>query len=88
MADQPANDPNNYKTGADDKAHGTHGRGGEPGERLDTNPPTEPGFDRKLANSSPENFEKNLEGRSAAPGFGQEPSGGSAIDMRPDKSKS
>ena len=87
MADQPANDPNNYKKGAADKAHGTHGRGGEE-ERLDTNPPTEPGFDRKLTNSSPENFEKNVEGRSGAPAFGQEASGGSAIDMRPDKSKS
>jgi hypothetical protein len=87
MADQPANDPNNYKKGAADKTHGTHGRGGEE-ERLDTHPPTEPGFDRKLQNSSPQNFEKNLEGRSAAPGFGQEQTGGSAIDMRPDKSKS
>ena len=87
MADQPANDPNNYKKGADDRAHGTHGRGGEE-EKLDTQPPTDPGFDRKLQNSDAASFAENVEGRMGAPGFGQEATGGSSIDQRPDKSKS
>jgi hypothetical protein len=85
MADQPANDPNNYTKGAADRAHGTHGRGGEE-EVLDTNPPVDPGFDPKRQKPDPAKFAENLEGHMGAPGFGQEQSGGSSVDQRPDRS--
>ena len=87
MADQPANDPQNYKKGADDRAHGTHGRGGEE-EKLDTQPAVDPGINPQTKGMSPEKFEEGVEGRMGAPGFGQEATGGSAIDQRPDKKTS
>jgi hypothetical protein len=87
MADQPANDPNNYKKGADDRAHGTHGRGGEE-EKLDTQPAVDPGINPQTKGMSPEKFGNLPDGLVGEVGHGSQASGGSVIDKRSEKGKS
>jgi hypothetical protein len=87
MADQPANDPNNYKKGADDRAHGTHGRGGEE-EKLDTNPTVESGMSQQTKGMSPEKLANVPDGLVGEVGHGSQASGGSVVDQRSEKGRS
>ena len=87
MADQPANDPNNYKKGADDRAHGTHGRGGEE-EKLDTQLTVESGMSAQTQGMSPEKLANVPDGLVGEVGHGSQRSGGSVIDQRSEKGRS
>jgi len=78
MANDPQhdlNDPEHSRLGADDRAHGTHGKGGSE-ERLD---------DEKAPRA--ERSERSLEQDElrGSEGWGNESAGGSRIDRTPEK---
>jgi len=72
MTDKP-----HHKTGAADRAHGTHGRGDAREERLD-DATVDPGNTADV-----EARRKFVDGRMGDAGWGSEASGGSSIDKRP-----
>ena len=75
---------------AGDRAHGTHGKGGDE-ETLIDEQAVDTGDDKQLrtagggGNKAPEPnaFRENSEGRMGGPGWGSEGAGGSSVDRRP-----
>jgi hypothetical protein len=72
-----AEDSERYKQGADDKAHGTHGRGVGGREKDLGEAEVEPGVSKS----------SNPPCTMGDPGWGSEASGGSTIDRRPPENK-
>jgi len=70
-------DSERYKTGADDRAHGTHGRGVGGREKDIDEAPVEPSLSKSSS-------EPGALGHTA---YGNEASGGSVIDRRPPENK-
>jgi len=77
MTDKP-----HAETGADDRAHGTHGKGDSREQRVDPATP-EPGKDRKGALTSLEAATSEL----SDAGWGSAAAGDSSVDKRPPKKK-
>ena len=90
---QGVNDPNHYQQDAQQKAHGTHGKGFSD-EQLVDEQAVDTGDDRQLRTAGgggdkapdPNKFRENSAGRMGGPGWGNEAAGGSSVDRRPDDS--
>lgn len=74
-ANEPANDPEHYKTSASDRAHGTHGKGDMRETRLD-DAPVEPAINEDIG-----------VGRLSDASWGAPGAGGSTIDKLPEKNR-
>jgi hypothetical protein len=84
------NDPQHYKDGHAERAHGTHGKGFMD-EQLVDEQAVDTGDDPQLRTAGgggdqapdPNKMRENSAGRMGGPGWGNEQAGGSAVDRRP-----
>lgn len=85
------NDPEHYRDGLAERAHGTHGKGFMDERRRDDEQAVDSGDDAQLRTAGgggdqapdPQKFRENSEGRMGGPGWGNEAAGGSSVDRRP-----